>query len=88
MSWVSELSQRAERQLARFPRDVQARIAHAIDELEVDPFRGDVIPLTGREWRGRYRKRVGRYRIIFVPHHDTHVVEISAILLMDDQTYR
>jgi mRNA-degrading endonuclease RelE of RelBE toxin-antitoxin system len=87
MSWVSELSHRAERQLARLPRDVQERIAQAIDELEVDPFRGDVLPLKGREWRGRYRKRVGRYRIIFVPRIDSHIVEVSAILLRDERTY-
>jgi len=88
MNWHSELSDEAERQLKRLPRDVQQRIGRAIDELEADPFRGDVIPLKGRKWRGRYRKRVGRYRIIFVPHHDTRRIEISAILLRDEQTYR
>ena len=35
-----------------------------------DPFQGDVRPLRGRQWQGRYRKRVGRYRIIFIPYHD------------------
>ncbi len=46
------------------------------------------MPLKGRQWQGRYRKRVGRYRIIYVPHHDTHRLEISAILLRDEPTYR
>ena len=88
MNWHAELSDEAERQLKRLPRDVQQRIGRAIDALEADPFRGDVIPLKGRKWRGRYRKRVGWYRIIFVPHHDTRRIEISAILLRDEQTYR
>jgi mRNA-degrading endonuclease RelE of RelBE toxin-antitoxin system len=79
MTWHVELSDAAERQLTQLPRDVQRRITQAIDALEADPFRGDVIPLKGRQWQGRYRKRVGRYRIIFVPHHDTHRVEISAL---------
>ena len=88
MNWHVELSDDAEQQLKRLPRTLQARMQRAIDELEADPFRGDVIPLKGRRWRGRYRKRVGRYRIIFFPNRDTRVVEISAILLRDDQTYR
>ena len=88
MNWHVELSDVAEQQLKRLPRILQARMQRAIDELEADPFRGDVIPLKGRRWRGRYRKRVGRYRIIFSPNRDTRVVEISAILLRDEQTYR
>jgi mRNA-degrading endonuclease RelE of RelBE toxin-antitoxin system len=56
--------------------------------MQDDPFRGDVIPLKGRQWHGRYRKRVGRYRLIFVPNHAEHIVEISAILLRDEHMYR
>ena len=88
MHWHVELSEEAEQQLQRLPRRIQAQIERAIDALEVDPFQGDVIPLKGRQWRGRYRKRVGRYRIIFVPHHQSRVVEISAILIRDEKTYR
>lgn len=68
MSWAAELSRSAERQLARLPQRFQERIAQAIDDLEVDPFAGDVRPLRGRH-QGRYRKRVGRYRIIFSLRH-------------------
>jgi mRNA-degrading endonuclease RelE of RelBE toxin-antitoxin system len=88
MNWHAELSDAAERQLIRLPRDMQARIGRAIDELEADPFRGDVIPLKGRRWQGRYRKRVGRYRIIFMLNHTERIVEISTILLRNEQTYR
>jgi mRNA-degrading endonuclease RelE of RelBE toxin-antitoxin system len=88
MSWRVELSHAAERHLARLPRGMQRRVARAIDGLEVDPLRGDVIPLKGRRWQGRYRKRVGRYRIIFSLDHDNRIVAISAILLRDESTYR
>ena len=88
MNWRVELSHRSERQLKRLPRDAQRRLARAIDELEHNPFQGDVIPLKGREWQGRYRKRVGRYRIIFTPYQEARLVEISAILLRNEQTYR
>jgi mRNA-degrading endonuclease RelE of RelBE toxin-antitoxin system len=88
MNWHVELSNHAERQLKRFPRDVQQRIARAIDELEADPFRGDVIPLKGRQWQGRYRKRVGRYRIFFMLHQAERRIDISAIELRNEGTYK
>ena len=87
MSWAAELSRSAERQLVRLPRREQERVARAIDELEADPLQGAVRPLRGRH-QGRYRKRVGRYRIIFRLRHEERVVEISAILPRDDRTYR
>lgn len=87
MSWVSELSRSAERQLARLPRREQERIVRAIDDLEADPLAGDMRPLRGRH-QGRYRKRVGRYRVIFRLRHDERIVEISAILPRDERTYR
>ena len=87
MNWHSDLSSHAERQLKRLPSDVQARIARAIDELEADPLQGDVIPLKGR-WRGRYRKRVGRYRIFFLLNHAERRIDISAIELRNEGTSR
>lgn len=42
MSWAVELSAAAEKYLKHLPRDRQARIERAIDEMEADPFAGDV----------------------------------------------
>lgn len=88
MIWHAELSDNAERQLKRFPRNVHQYIERAIDELEIDPFHGDIVPLKGKRWQGRYRKRIGRYRIIFILHHAQCIVEVSAILLRNEHTYR
>lgn len=88
MSWHAELSDNAERQLKRLPRNVHQYLERAIDELEINPFRGDVIPLKGKQWQGRYRKCIGRYRIIFILHYAEHIVEVSAILLRNEHTYR
>jgi len=88
MTWTVRLSRDATRQLRRLPQDQQTLIRERLREMRDDPFRGDVIPLKGRRWQGRYRKRVGRYRIVFVPHYAEHIVEISAILLRNEQTYR
>lgn len=56
--------------------------------MEEEPFRGNVKPLKGKKWKGRYRRVVGRYRLIFIPFHQEQRVEISAILLRTEKTYR
>ncbi len=88
MTWTIELSAAAEKDLKRLPRDRRLRIERAIDAMEVDPFAGDVRPLSGPEWKGRYRKRVGPYRIIFTANRATAAVAISAILIRSEKTYR
>ena len=80
--------QRPKKDLKRLPRDRQARLERAIDEMEDDPFSRDVKPLKGHQWKGRYRKRVGAYRIIFTVDHKTRRVAIAAILIRSEQTYR
>jgi mRNA interferase RelE/StbE len=87
MSWVCSLTRTATRELARLPRNVQRRIAAAIDAMEADPFQGDVRPLRG-QWQGYYRKRVGGYRIIFDADTGNHQVTILAIRSRSNQTYR
>jgi mRNA-degrading endonuclease RelE of RelBE toxin-antitoxin system len=86
--WTIRLSPEAAKQLAALPRNHQVTIGSAIERMRQDPFQGDVQPLKGKKWQGRYRKRVGRYRLIFIPYHADHIVEISAILLRNEKTYR
>ena len=88
MTWTAELSNTAEQDLRRVPRDARDRLERALDELEADPFRGDVKPLKGPRWKGRYRKRVGPYRIIFTPNHAAKTLAVSAILIRSEKTYR
>lgn len=90
MRFRVELSTEAQKQLARFPRDVRERMEGAIDELETkdDSQWSNVKALQGVEWKGRLRKRVGPYRIIFRKYPDRGVAEISAILIKSKDTYR
>ena len=88
MPWAIELSAEAEKQLRKLPRDRRERIVCAIDEMEQDPFKGDVKPLQGPAWSGRFRKRVGDYRIIFTVNSAEAKVRISAILIRSEKTYR
>ena len=88
MTWTVRLSKDAAKQLDKLPRDQRDLILKRLDEMSQDPFRGDVRPLKGAQWEGRYRKRIGRWRAIFIPHHSGHLVEVSAILQRSEKTYR
>ena len=90
MPWRVEVSNEAEKQLSKFPRNVRERLKRAIDEFEKkdETQWSNVKALQGPEWKGRFRKRVGPYRIIFQKFHDRGVVEISAILIKSKDTYR
>jgi mRNA-degrading endonuclease RelE of RelBE toxin-antitoxin system len=88
MIWDVRLAKAAAKQLEKLPRDHQTLLLKKLNEMRDDPFQGDVQPLKGKHHKGRYRKRVGRYRIIFTSDHDNRVVEVSAILPRDEKTYR
>jgi mRNA-degrading endonuclease RelE of RelBE toxin-antitoxin system len=82
------LSLEAEKELSRLPRDRQRLIAKTIDRMSTDPFQGDVKPLKGKDWDGRFRRAAGRYRIIFTPDYDARIINISHILVRNEKTYR
>jgi mRNA-degrading endonuclease RelE of RelBE toxin-antitoxin system len=88
MSWTVELTKEAERQLKRLPRTFRQQVERSIEAMEKDPFAGNVKALQGEEWEGIYRKRAGRYRIIFLPLHQERTVKVLAILLRSEKTYR
>jgi len=88
MTWHVRVHGEAAKQLEAIPPDRRKRILDDIDELAQDPRRGLVKPLKGKEYKGRYRKVSGRYRIIFKPVHATRTVEVLLILLRNERTYR
>jgi mRNA-degrading endonuclease RelE of RelBE toxin-antitoxin system len=75
------------RQLKAIPPDRRQRILNDIEEMAEDPFRGLVKPLKGKQYKGRYRKVSGRYRIIFRPIHAARTVEVLLVLLRKEDTY-
>jgi mRNA-degrading endonuclease RelE of RelBE toxin-antitoxin system len=48
------LERRAAKVLRQLPEVAKTRIMRALDEMERDPFSGDIKALTG-EWKGFYR---------------------------------
>ena len=90
MRYRVEVSDEAQKQLSKFPRKVLDHIEATIDELEEndDSEWSNIKALQGQQWKGRLRKRVGAYRIIFIKYPDRGVAEISAILIKSKDTYR
>jgi len=88
MSWAVRLSKEAEKQLRRLPRDRQEQMRRSIDEMEEDPQKGDVRHIKSGRFRCALRKREGSYRIIFSIDPANHLVEIAAVLLREEKTYR
>jgi mRNA-degrading endonuclease RelE of RelBE toxin-antitoxin system len=88
MSWNVGLAREAAKQLKAIPPDRRERILDDLRAMAEDPFRGLVKPLKGKEFKGRYRKVSGRYRIIFMPDRPTQSVEVLLILLRNERTYK
>lgn len=90
MTWTVQFTGPADKQLRKLPRNAQKQIERAIESMRQDPLAGDSKALKGAAWKGRYRKRVGRYRLIFIPHsHPRNPrITITAILLRSEKTYR
>ena len=90
MRWRVELSAEAEKQLSSFPPNIRERFERAIDDLEErdDSQWSNIKALQGSQWKGRFRKKVGGYRVIFRKFPDRSLVQVSAILIKSKDTYR
>jgi mRNA-degrading endonuclease RelE of RelBE toxin-antitoxin system len=88
MNWVVRIADDAQLFVQNLPDKARRQVSGSISQLEQDPFRGDVKPLKGEEWKGYYRKRAGDYRIIFSVYHDQRLVDISWVLRRSEKTYR
>ena len=74
----TEFKKPARKYLASLDRKTQIRLLQAIEELAKFPPTGDLKPLEGI--KGKYRLRVGSYRIIFSYGKDGEII----ILLIED----
>ena len=88
MTWRINVQRAAAKQLEAIPPDRRERIVDDIREFAEGPFRGLVKPLKGKKFKGLYRKVSGRYRIIFEPIYASRTVEVLAVLLRNEGTYR
>ena len=77
MPYAVVVTTAARRQLRSLPRNVQERVASAIESLPVTPRPEGCQKLTGREQQ--YRLRVGAYRLIYSVSDNDEVVTLLTI---------
>jgi mRNA-degrading endonuclease RelE of RelBE toxin-antitoxin system len=89
MSWVVRLADDAQKFVDGLPNKARRQLSRSIDQMEHDPFQGNVKALQGKAWKGFYRKRTGDYRIIFTTHQqkDQQFVDIVWVGLKSEKTY-
>ncbi|MGH8018446.1 MAG: type II toxin-antitoxin system RelE family toxin [Opitutaceae bacterium] len=67
MRYRLEIGEEALEQLRALPKETRRRIGQRLDALQTD-LSGDVKKLAGQE--GKYRLRVGSYRVLFTLEND------------------
>ena len=82
--WRVVLAGPAQRSLERIPARDHSRIRAAIDEMEIDPFSGDIKHLKGQSL---LRRRVGNWRIFYRLERAENLVWIVAIERRTSTTY-
>ena len=85
MNWHIAVSSHARKQLNRFPTPDTRRVEHAIDEMQQDPFAGDVEKINGQ--KNSWRRRVGAYRILYDIFNDQKMIRVVAIRRRASNTY-
>jgi len=74
-----EFHRNAAKSYQRLPKAVKRRIDEAIETLRANPFWGkDILKLRGN-LAGRYRLRVGEYRIVYRIIEEQRLVIVEAI---------
>jgi len=87
VSYRVEVSKRVRKEMARLPRDAQARIVVAAKPLAGDPRPAGCRPVRGAG-PGTYRIRVGDYRVVYLVLDEQKVVVLARVARRSESTYR
>lgn len=86
MTFKHLFSSKAEKQIKKLSAAVKTKIKDACEEIRDDPWHKNTIKVQGYD--NIRRKRVGRYRILYlVDKQDTEIIVIK-IELRDEKTYK
>jgi mRNA interferase RelE/StbE len=80
---IERISPRAANYLRRLPRDHQEAVAEAFDYLcNISPFHHSnptvIRPLKGK-YKGQWRYRIGKIRIVYSVNNESRTIRITAI---------
>jgi mRNA-degrading endonuclease RelE of RelBE toxin-antitoxin system len=83
VNWTLLVTKPARKELEKLPDKDQRRIQQALDQLEDNPFSGDIKCLQPPGWR----RRVGNYRIFYDLYVADHRIVVTAIVRRTSTTY-
>jgi mRNA-degrading endonuclease RelE of RelBE toxin-antitoxin system len=83
MNWNLLVTKNAQKELAKLPDRDQQRIEAALDEMAVDPFRGDIKRLQPLGWR----RRIGSYRVFYDLDMEKRGIVVTAVKRRTSTTY-
>lgn len=63
MSWHLVIDHSVSKDLKRVPRNIASRVFSVIEELQYDPYVGDIEKMSGE--KNLWRRRTGDYRIFY-----------------------
>jgi mRNA interferase RelE/StbE len=79
------LTRQATKHLSTVEKQDVDRIKKALQTMKTEPFSGDVVKLSGYD---AYRRRVGKFRILFSLEESTVTILVLDILRRNEKTYK
>jgi mRNA interferase RelE/StbE len=85
MPWTLRVAKRAAKSLQRVPAKDRRHLVAALEEMQANPFSGDIVRLQGET--DTWRRRVGNYRIFFEISTNDLTVDVLDIARRTSTTY-
>ena len=86
MTWTIHIAKPAQKELARVPTKSRRLLRVALEEMQQNPFTGDIVRLTSE--RATWRRRVGAYRIFFDVYPEQQHIDVVDIARRTSTTYK
>jgi mRNA interferase RelE/StbE len=87
MAYQIRVGKRVRKEMARLPRQDQARIIAATKSLTREPRPPGCRPVKGAG-KGTYRVRIGDYRVVYVVLDSEQTVVLARVTKRSESTYR
>ena len=85
MSWQIRISNSSRKNLKRFPIKDREKIKAVLEQLNFNPFFGDIEKMKGES--NSWRRRIGSYRIFYDIDKKKEVINITHIKRRTTDTY-
>ncbi|MDP3661445.1 MAG: type II toxin-antitoxin system RelE/ParE family toxin [bacterium] len=85
-TWSVEVRSKVRKALGKIPAQNAGAVIAVIQELQTDPFSGDIEKLKGKN--NAWRRRIGPFRIFYEIYQQTHSVFVYRVERRGSHTYK